>query len=47
MSPLSGWYAFRVICNQSLIASFPTKQMADAFVMERAKRWPQNDYRIV
>jgi hypothetical protein len=47
MSPLSGWYAFRVICNQSLIASFPTNELAEAFVRDRAARWPRNEYRIV
>lgn len=40
-------YQFRIACNKTLIASFPTKHQAVAFVQERAKQFKGNDYQII
>jgi hypothetical protein len=40
----SQMYPFRVYCNRSLIASFMTERLRDAFIAERKAAFPRNHY---
>jgi hypothetical protein len=44
MSVLTGWHRHLVFCNRNLIASFPTEALRDAFIRERASKYPRGEY---
>jgi hypothetical protein len=43
---MSNWYQFQIHCNGLRIASFMTRWQAEAFLAERAARWPGNVYTL-